>query len=114
MCGKCVHVYEVYVCVVVCVCVCVCVCARMYARVMGVCGEGGDKEEGVERVEEEGGFTCTYRRLSWIGSFLSTFWSEKKNFFLKVRITVSSIPCSRRDLSGFSQFTGERSEGGRE
>ena len=44
MCGKCVHVYEVYVCVVVCVCVCVC----MYARVMGVCGEGGDKEEGVE------------------------------------------------------------------
>ena len=62
----------------------------------------------------EGGFTCTYSRLSWMGSFLSTFWSEKKNFFLKVRITVSSIPCSRRDLSGFSQFTEGRREGRRE
>ena len=70
--------------------------------------------EGIERRGEEGGFTCTYSRLSWIGSFLSTFWSEKKNFFLKVRITVSSIPCSRRDLSGFSQFTEERKVGGRE
>lgn len=43
----------------------------------------------------------------------STFWSEKKNFFLRVSIEVSSMPCSLRHLSGFSQFTGE-GEGERE
>ena len=49
--------------------------------------------------------TCTYIRFSWTGSFLSTFWSEKKNLFLSVRMAVSLIPCSLKDLSELSQFT---------
>ena len=40
-----------------------------------------------------------------MGSLRSTFWSEKKNFFLRVRMAVSVIPCSLRLLSGFNQFT---------
>ena len=58
---------------------------------------------------EGGCYTCTYSWLSWIGSSLSTFWSEKKSVFPKV--AVSSICCSCTDLSGFSWFTDRGQKG---
>ena len=82
----------VRVCVRVCVCVCACACVYVFVYVF-VCVGGG----------RGGGVTCTYSKLSWIGSSLSTFWSEKKSVFPKV--AVSSICCSCSDLSGFSWFT---------
>ena len=87
-------------CVCVRVCVCACACVYVFGYMcLCVLGKGG----------RGGGVTCTYSKLSWIGSSLSTFWSEKKSVFPKV--AVSSICCSCSDLSGFSWFTDRGQKG---
>lgn len=49
--------------------------------------------------------TCTYRRPNWTGSLESMFWSEKKYFLRKSKISVSSMPCSLSVLLWSTQLT---------
>lgn len=49
--------------------------------------------------------TCTYNKLSCIGSLWSMFWSEKKNLRLNNNTSLSVTPCSLRVLEWSNQST---------